>query len=168
MRIAVGVISFALIGLMLAESFVTFLLPRRVKREPRIARQFFAVFWKPWRAIASRLPRVAADTMLGVFGPLGLLGVLFVLSSGVVVGFAGLQWANHSELRGAGFADIGDDLYFSAGSFVSVSTPLSPGDTLARVLQIAEGAAGFAVLFIAIGYLPALFQAFSRREIALS
>src|SRR5206468_1872901 len=35
-------------------------------------------------------------------------------------------------------------------------------------LQIAEAAAGFAVLFIAIGYLPALFQAFSRREVAVS
>lgn len=168
MRIAVGLLSLVLIGLMLAEFFVTFLLPRRVKREPRIARQLFAVFWKPWRALASRLPKAAADTMLGLFGPLGLLGVLVVLSFGVVVGFTGLQWANHSHLGGAGGADIGDDLYFSAGSFLSVSTPLSPGDAFAKVLQIGEAAAGFAVLFISIGYLPALFQAFSRREIAVS
>jgi hypothetical protein len=36
------------------------------------------------------------------------------------------------------------------------------------VLQITEAALGFSFLAIAIGYLPALFQAFSRRETAVS
>src|SRR5437867_11355625 len=166
MRIVVGLLSLGLIGLMLAEFFVVFLLPRRVRRDPRFARQVFIVAWKPWRAVASRLPKVAGDTMLGIFGPLNLLGLLAVLSSGVIVGFTGLHWANDSRLA-AHAAEIGDDLYFSAGSFLSASTPLDPRDGLAKVLQIAEASPGFAVLFIAIGYLPALFQAFSRRETAL-
>jgi hypothetical protein len=168
MRIVVGILSVAVIALMLAEFFVTFLLPRRVKRDPRIARQLFSVAWRPWRAAASRLSRTGADTMLGIFGPLGLLFVLAFLSAGVIVGFAGLHWAERSRLGEADPASFGDALYFSAGSFFTVSTTAGPAGSVAKVLQIAEAASGFAVLFISIGYLPALFQAFSRRETAIS
>jgi hypothetical protein len=168
MRVVVGILSVALIGLMLTEFFVTFLLPRRVKRDPRIARQFFVVVWRPWRAVAARMSRVAADTMLGVFGPLGLLFVLGFLSAGVIVGFAGLHWAERSHLGGVDPANFANDLYFSAGSFFTASTTVGPAGGVAKFLQIAEAASGFAVLFISIGYLPALFQAFSRRETAIS
>lgn len=168
MRAVVGILSVALIALMLAEFFVTFLLPRRVKRDPRIARQFFVVVWRPWRAIAARLSRAGGDTMLGIFGPIGLLFLLGFLSAGVIVGFAGLHWADRSDLGGADPGHFGNDLYFSAGSFFTASTTTGPVGGVAKFLQIAEAGAGFAVLFISIGYLPALFQAFSRRETAIS
>ena len=168
MRVLVGVLSVALIALMLAEFFVTFLLPRRVKRDPRIARQFFVVVWRPWRAIAARLSRAGGDTMLGIFGPIGLLFLLGFLSAGVIVGFAGLHWADRSDLGVANGAHFGNDLYFSAGSFFTASTTTGPVGGVAKFLQIAEAGSGFAVLFISIGYLPALFQAFSRRETAIS
>jgi len=168
MRVLVGVLSVALIALMLAEFFVTFLLPRRVKRDPRIARQFFVVVWRPWRAIAARLSRAGGDTMLGIFGPIGLLFLLGFLSAGVIVGFAGLHWADRSDLGVANGEHFGNDLYFSAGSFFTASTTTGPVGGVAKFLQIAEAGSGFAVLFISIGYLPALFQAFSRRETAIS
>jgi hypothetical protein len=168
MRVAVGILSAALIVMMLTEFFVTFLLPRRVKRDPRIARQFFVVVWRPWRAVAARMSRASADTMLGLFGPLGLLFVLGFLGAGVIVGFAGLHWAERSHLGGEDPANFANDLYFSAGSFFTVSTTVGPAGGIARFLQIAEAGSGFAVLFISIGYLPALFQAFSRRETAIS
>jgi hypothetical protein len=106
--------------------------------------------------------------MMGLFGPIGLLFILGFLSAGVIVGFAGLHWAERSHLRGQHPAQFGTDLYFSAGSFFTVSTASTPVNGGAKVLQIAEAASGFAVLFISIGYLPALFQAFSRRETAIS
>src|SRR5204862_7953207 len=111
-----------------------------------------------------RLSRPRADAMLGWFGPLGLLFVLAFLGAGVIVGFAGLHWAERSHLGTAGPASFGNDLYFSAVSFFTASTVLSPTGGFAKVLQIFEAGSGFAVLFISIGYLPALFQAFSRRE----
>jgi hypothetical protein len=168
MRIVVGLLSLALIALMLAEFFVIFLLPRRVKREPRLARQFLRALWRPWRAGASRLSKGSADTLLGIFGPLGLLILLAVFSAGLVLGFSGLQWANHSHLDGPRGGEFAADLYFSIGSFLSASTPLSAGNGFAKTLEVAEATSGFAVLFIAIGYLPALFQAYSRRETAIS
>ncbi|HYZ82110.1 MAG TPA: hypothetical protein VE571_12620 [Solirubrobacteraceae bacterium] len=111
---------------------------------------------------------MAADTLLGVYGPLGLLTVLGTLSLGVVVSFAGLHWAVSTHLGGTQPAGFLEDLYYSAGTFVSASTPDAPSDAIGKVLQIACATGGFAVLFIAIGYLPALFQAFSGRETAVS
>jgi hypothetical protein len=168
MRLLVGIISLALLALMLAEFFVVFMLPRRVKRDPRIARGLLRSMWIPWRAAALRLPKQPADTMLGIFGPLGLLAILSVLSVGVIVAFTGMQWADRSQFGTGHVVGFGDDMYFSAGAFFSATTPLAPTDSLGKLLQIAEAATGFGVVFIAIGYLPALFQAFSRRETAVS
>jgi hypothetical protein len=168
MRAVVAVAAGLLIALMLAEFFVTFLLPRRVKRDPRIARSVLVTIWRPWRTLAQRLPAHTADTLLGMFGPLALLIMLTVWTAGLILGFAGLHWGVHSQLLSRGATQFGDDLYLSAGAFFNVSTSLSPHDDPGRILRIAEAASGYAVLFIAIGYLPALFTAFSRREVAVS
>jgi hypothetical protein len=167
MRVLVGVGGAVLVLLMLAEFFVTFLVPRRVRRGPRIARQLYAVVWRPWRAMGRRLAPRAADTVLGLFGPAGLVLILGAWALGLVVGFAGLHWANRTHFTHAG-SGVANDLYISAGSFFSASTGLDPTGAVARTLNILEAGAGFAVLFVVIGYLPALFQAFSRREVAVS
>jgi hypothetical protein len=86
----------------------------------------------------------------------------------VVLCFAGLHWAFSTDLGGSHAAGFTQDLYYSAGTFVSASTPEAPTDATGKILQIAGATGGFAVLFIAIGYLPALFQAFSGRETAVS
>jgi hypothetical protein len=52
MRILVGVLGGALVALMLLEIFISFLLPRRVKRDPRIVRSVFIYAWRPWRRLA--------------------------------------------------------------------------------------------------------------------
>jgi hypothetical protein len=166
-RVLVGMVGGLLVLTMLAEFFVTFLLPRRVKRDPRIARGIYRAAWRPWRALATRLSENAADTVLGFFGPLWVIGTLAVWTLGIVLGFACLFWADGSALSLHG-ADFGDDLYYSASGFFSAATSLDPSGTFGRMLQLAEAASGFAVLFVAIGYLPALYQAFSRREVAVS
>ena len=168
MRVVVGILCIALLVMLLVEYFVVFLLPRRVKRDPAIARGLLRSMWIPWRAAALRLPPVAADTMLGVYGPFGLLVILGTLSVGVVLCFAGLHWAFSTNLSGSHPASFLEDLYYSAGTFVSASTPEAPHGAIGKILQIAGATGGFAVLFIAIGYLPALFQAFSGRETAVS
>src|SRR5581483_6601994 len=92
-RILVGILGAAVVAVMLAEFFVAFLLPRRVKRDPRIARGIYEAVWKPWRWTAHRLKPIEADALLGYFGPLALLLELAVWVFGLVVGYACLQWA---------------------------------------------------------------------------
>jgi hypothetical protein len=168
-RVLVGVAGIALIALMLTEVFFAFLLPRRVKRAPRVARRAWTAGWRPWRRLAGRLAPDTADTVLGLYGPLALVGILALWALGVMVGFAAIQWALGSNL-GSGGSKVGflDDLYFSAGGFLDTSTGLAPHDAAAKVAFLAEVATGFGVIFIVIGYLPSLFQAFSRREVAVS
>src|SRR5438270_8919761 len=93
MRVVAGIGGAVLIALMLSEFFVTFLLPRRVKRDPRIARGILKLLWWPWRAVARRLSPPSADTLLGFFGPLALLAELVVWTLGLVVGYGLLEWA---------------------------------------------------------------------------
>jgi len=76
MRILVGVLGGVLVIAMMIEIFVAFLLPRRVKRDPRIVRSVFDYTWRPWRRVARLLPGQAADTMLGIYGPIVVPGVV--------------------------------------------------------------------------------------------
>jgi hypothetical protein len=168
LRALVGLICLVLLAFLLAEFFIVFLLPRRVNRDPAIARGILRVLWIPWRASARLLPREAADTMLGIFGPLGLLAILLLLSTGAILAFAGLHWSVSTHLGNHRTADFGDDLYFSAGAFFSATNPATPAGGAGKALQILEAATGLGFLAIAIGYLPALYQAFSRRETAVS
>ena len=169
MRILVGLLGGALVVLMLFEIFLAFLLPRRVKRDPLLARRVAIYAFRPWRALARRLPDQAGDTLLGMYGPFGLLldlGLWVVL---LMFGYACLLWAGGSHLAAVRSVDFGQDIYFSAATLVSTGTgALSAHGTFARVLEVIEAGTGFGVLTIVIAYLPSLYQAFSRRETTVS
>ncbi len=155
--------------LMAVEIFVAFLLPRRVKRDPRIVRSVFNYAWRPWRRLARMLPQQAADTMLGVYGPVGLLLNLVLWVAALMLGYACLQWAAGSHLMDGHAVNFGNDLYFSAATMTTDGpASLAPQSTFARAIQVIDAGSGLAVLAIVIGYLPSLYQAFSRREATVS
>jgi hypothetical protein len=170
MRILVGAIGGALVALMLLEIFVAFLLPRRVKRDPKLVRSVFTYAWRPWRRLARMLPAQAADTMLGVYGPFGLILNLVLWVFAMMFGYACLQWAGGSHLGPGGQAvGFGDSLFFSAASMAATGTAgLSAHTTFARTVQVIDAGSGLAVVAIVIGYLPSLYQAFSSREATVS
>ncbi len=169
LHILVGLAGALLILAMLAEFFVAFMLPRRVKRAPNIARSTYLLAWRPWRRMATRLDERSGDTWLGIFGPTILLGSLVVWTLGIMLGFALLHWACGSHL-GPGGRPVSflSDVDFSAGGFLSASENLQAHSSSAKLLVLLTAGAGLTVFFIAIGYLPSLFQAFSSREVAVS
>ncbi len=171
MRVLVGVLGGVLVVSMLVEIFVSFLLPRRVKRDPRLVRLVSVQAWRPWRRFARSLPAQAADTMLGIYGPFGLVLNLVLWVSAMMLGYACLQWAGGSHLGPPGShpVDFGNDLYYSAATMMASSPGgLAAHTTFARVIQIIDAGSGLAVVAIVIGYLPALYQAFSSRETTVS
>ncbi len=169
MRILVGLLGGVLVALMLFEIFLAFLLPRRVKRDPLLARRVAIYAFRPWRALARRLPETAGDTLLGMYGPFGLLLDLGLWVAMLMLGYACLQWGGGSHLRAGAPVNFGQDVYFAAATLVSSGTgSLSSHSTFARVVQVLDAATGLAVLTIVIGYLPSLYQAFSRRETTVS
>lgn len=159
MRVLAGIAGVLLIALMLSEFFVTFLLPRRVRRDPRIARTFNRLLWRPWRALARRLSPSAADTLLGFFGPLALLVNLIVWSLGLLIGYGLLE-----------YAVVGNPFWsrFLISSGVFLSAEGVSGSTAVHIIELLEAATGLGVLFIVIGYMPSVYSSFSRRETAVS
>jgi hypothetical protein len=159
MRAVAAVAGVILIALMLAEFFVTYMLPRRVRRDPRIARGLNRALWVPWRALSRRLSAASADTMLGFFGPLALISQLLIWTVGLILGFALLEYA---AIGGS----FGHGLLFSSGLFLNAEAV--SGSTTVHVIALVEAAVAIGVLFIVIGYLPAVYGSFSRREIAVT
>jgi hypothetical protein len=159
MRVLAGIGGVALIVLLLSEFFIAFMLPRRVRRDPRIARRVNRFLWRPWRALSRRFAPATADTMLGLFGPLALLIQLFVWVIGLMIGFGLLEWA-------VAGGDFGESVLSSSGVFLSAGP--TGGSNWLRIVQLLEAATGLGVLFIVIGYMPAVYTGFSRRETAVS
>jgi ion channel len=170
MRLLVAMGGIALLLVVLRDAFETIILPRRVQRRFRLTSLFYRGSWRLWRGIATRLPGNARQHSLSWFGPLSLLVLLALWAFGIVFAFGALHWAAGSALVMQGYpAGFLDDLYFSGSSFFTLGLgDVVPRVPIAKVLAVTESGLGFAFLAIIIGYLPVIYQAFSRREIAIS
>ena len=174
MHIVLALLSIALIVLILVEGFETVVQPRRVTRKYRISRVYYTAFWAAWRRLAetlfSKSKRRAG--FLGAFGPLSLLGILATWVIGLIVGFAILQWGVQDVILvnvGDRAVSLGTYLYLSGTTFFTLGYgDVTPAGPLGRVLAVSESGLGFGFLAAILSYLPALFQAYSRREVSIS
>ena len=168
---AVGVVSVVLIFVVLLDAFEAIVLPRRVSRRFRLTRIFYRSTWIPASAFARRIRSSRRrETFLGFFGPLSLIMLLSVWALGLIVGFAMLHWSLNSRLNVTGDADgFGEYLYLSGSTFFTLGYgDVTPSGSLARGLAVVEAGLGFGFLALIIGYLPVIYQAFSRRETSTS
>ncbi len=170
MRWVIGVAGGGLLATVLWDAFETIILPRRVSGRFRLTKLFYRATWRPWRAIAPLLPRRPGDAFLGFYGPLSLPLLLALWAAGIVLAFGMLQWAAGSALTmvdvGPGF---GADVYMSGTTFFTLGLgDVVPRTPVAKTLTVIEAGTGFAFLAVVIGYFPVIYQAFSRRETAIS
>jgi hypothetical protein len=134
----------------------TFVLPRggsRVQALPlfvgRVVRRLFLILARPARSFARK------DGVLAAVGPVALLAQLALFLGLYIAGYALMQWPwTGSFLNG---------LSESSASLFSVGLvhPNVRGNDIIAVLSAATGAIAVA---LQIGYLPAIYQAFNRRE----
>jgi len=170
MHILIAAAAVLLLLLVLRDIFETVILPRRVQGRLRFTILFYRGTWLCWRGVARRTASRLRESLLGWFGPLSLLLLPTVWVFSVVVAFAALQWAAGSALEVPGHRPgFLDDLYFSGTNFFTLGLgDVTPASTAARTLAVVESGLGFALLAIIITYLPVIYQAFSKREIAIS
>jgi hypothetical protein len=171
MTILAGAAGLLLLLVILWETFETIVLPRRVTRRVRLTRVFYRSTWIPWSAIVRRaFTGQRREAFLGFYGPLSLLVLLIVWAAGLILGFALLQWAGGSAIQGAdGMSPFAADLYLSGTTFFTLGLgDVTPRAALARALTVIEAGMGFGFLALVIGYLPVLYQSFSRREVNIS
>jgi hypothetical protein len=172
MSIVGAIASLALIGWILIEAFETMVLPRRVMRKFRFIRWFYRLNWPVWLLLSRvfRSPK-RRENFLSVFGPLSLLALFGVWVLGLIAGFALLHWSLGMRLKETTgtHAELPELVYFSAITFFTIGYgDVVPLGGLGRFLATVEGGFGFGFLAIVIGYMPVLYQAFSRRETIIS
>ena len=161
----------ALILIVLWDAFETIVLPRRVTRRFRLTRLFYRYTWRPWRAVVGLIPAgKRRETYLGFYGPLSLLLLLGVWAVALIFGFALLHFGLGSAvIITDGTAGLGTDLYFSGTNFFTLGLgDVIPRRPLTRALAVIEAGMGFGFLAIVIGYLPVIYESFSRREVSIS
>ena len=170
MRVLGGIAGLAFLLIVLRDAFETIILPRRVSRKFRLTSIFYRASWRSWRAGATGLSGSFRENSLSWFGPLSLLVLLTLWAFSIVVAFGVLQWAAGSALKMDGsHPAFLDDLYLSGTTFFTLGMgDVVPRIPLAKLLTVCESGLGFAFLAIVIGYLPVIYQGFSRREIAIS
>ena len=165
MAIAATLIGIVLLALVSIDVFETIVLPRRVAGRFRLTALFYRATWAPWAWLGARLTnKKSREAYLSVYGPLSLL-VLLALWTGVVIfSFDLLRWAAVSDVLASGErVPFGAEMYISSISFVGIEESV-PRDAWARLLTVLEALSGFGLLAMVIGYLPVLYQSFSRRE----
>ncbi len=171
MWLVVAAGSLILLFLIYLDGFEAMVLPRRVTRVYRPARLFYRSTWKLWRALAECFPPGRRrETFLSFFGPLSILALFCTWVAALILGFALLHWSLGTAVRTAD-EQVGFTTYFymSGGTFFTLGLgDVTAVGTLGRVLMVVEAGLGFGFLAIIIGYLPVLYQAFSRREATIS
>src|SRR5437763_4289613 len=171
MHTFVGILGCIVILIILWDVFETIILPRRISRKVRLTRFYYTNTWRLVTGVARRLrPGKWRERLLGFFGPLSLLMLFVVWGSGLILGFAMIHWAVGSSIRvAAGVPSFRSDLYFSGTTFFTLGLgDIAPMTPLARFVTVLEAGTGFGFLAIVIGYMPVIYQAFSRRESNIS
>jgi len=100
---------------------------------------------------------------------LSLLVLIAAWAASLVVGFALVQNGLGAGLNVAGGGSFVDYLYLSGETFFTLGLgDIVPASRLGRGLVVLEAGIGFAFLALVIGYLPVLYQSFSRREVSIT
>ena len=158
-----GLLSSLLLGIVLQDAFEVMLLPRRVHRRLRLMALYFRVTWAAWSGLAQRLsPGQWRESLLSHFGPLSMLGLFATWATALICGFGVLEWALEPSAHDA---PLFDEIYMSGVTFFTLGYgDVVPHSGAARFVAVLEAGTGIGFIAIVIGYLPVLYQLFSRRE----
>src|SRR3954468_11654869 len=100
MSYIIAILGFLMLSTVLWDAFELIILPRRVIRRFRFARFFYRFTWRLRSVVPQWIPGCnRSDTCLSIFGPLSLLLLMGVWLTGLIVGFAMLQFGLQDRLN---------------------------------------------------------------------
>jgi hypothetical protein len=169
-RILGVLVSLALLAITFLDGFETILQPRRVTRRLRLARLFYRMSWWMCRHLAVRLgPGKRREGLLAAFGPLSLLALFGSWMILLILAFGLLLWSLNIKLSGPDKSlTLATYFYFSGTNFFTLGLgDFTPASGFGRFMAVAEAGLGFGFIASIISYLPALSQAYSRREVMI-
>ena len=103
------------------------------------------------------LPWAKRDHRLALYAPLALVLMPIVWVTLIIVGFAGVHWALDPK-------SVGDAFYVSGSSMLTLGVMFRRNGP-AAVSSFAQASIGLIVVALLISYLPAIYAAFSKREV---
>jgi hypothetical protein len=161
------IIGLLALGTVLLDAFETIILPRRASGKIRLTRIFYMLTWRPWSAVVSRIRnRRLRETGFSFYGPLSLLFLIALWAVGLVFGFGLLFYGIGSPLHDSlGLHPLHTAMYISGTTLFTLGLgDVTPLNHWARDIVTVEAGTGLGFIAVVIGYLPVLYQAFSRRE----
>ena len=152
------------------DAFEAIVLPRRVTRRLRPTRGFYRLTWAVWSAIGRRLTAGGRrESYLSFYGPLSVLLLLAAWALSLILAFALVQWGLGTRLAAPDGGSFLEHVYLSGETFFTLGLgDVTPASRLGRAIVVAEAGLGFGFLALVIGYVPVLYQAFSRRELEIT
>jgi len=159
------------------DAFQTIILPRRPTGRYQITRLFFMATWAPWVVMAERAGnKKVREQIYSIYGPLSLLLLLLLWALLLICGFGLFYFSMRSPFgdlmmlhTGSAWAQFGTDLYVSGTTLFTLGLgDVVPHTRFARAVIIFESGVGLGFVALVIGYLPVLYQAFSRREVSVA
>src|SRR3954467_3845929 len=167
MRVFAFIFGLALMFVVLLDAFEAMILPRRATRKYRPARLYYRIFWFLWTHVAHVIRRRGIrQHFLSVFGPLSLLGLFAVWVTLLIFSFALFHWSLAAPMgHDSSAPSLATCVYLSGQTFFTLGFgDFAPTASVGRFLSVLEAGMGFGFMAVIIGYLPVLYQAFSRRE----
>ena len=164
MKIVFGVLAATVLAFVLQDAFEVMLLPRRVRRRWRFMRGYFRATWALWSAGSRGFrPPASREHMLALYGPLSMLLLFAVWASLLITCFGTIEWA--LEPPGAEGAIWNQQLYMSGVTFFTLGYgDVVPHGGAGQAVAVLEAGTGIGFIAVVIGYLPVLYQLFTRRE----
>jgi hypothetical protein len=159
------------------DAFQTIILPRRATGRFRITRIFLIATWRPWKTIAGWSSSAKRrENIYSVYGPLSLILLLLLWAVLLIFGFGLFYFAlgtPFTDVMGVqssvGLSKFRTALYVSGTTMFTLGLgDVVPHSLEARTLIIFESGVGLGFVALVIGYLPVLYQSFSRREVSIA
>jgi hypothetical protein len=157
-------IGLALVLLVLLDIFRTVLLPRPARHTFRVAPQIGWVITPFWNRVADLIR--SPDGRQGWRGSLGpfLLVVTLLIWVGVLfVGFGLMLHALRDQVQPP--PTLWDSIYYAASSFLTLGMPSSTADGIARIVTVASGLTGLAVVTVVVTFILTVQNEITRREV---
>jgi hypothetical protein len=154
-----------LLGLLLVARVVfsaiqTFVLPRSAN--DRLSRFVFVTLLRLFRLFVRKTRTYEQrDRIMAFFAPIGVLTLIPIYLFLIFLGFAAMYWA---------LGNVGpfEEALKVSGSSVTTLGYAAPGDLPDGLLMFAEASTGLILVAVLIAYLPTMYNAFQRREQAVT
>lgn len=127
-----------------------------------LTRRLYEIAWRFMRALGRRFSDSRRESLFATFAPVSILLLLAVWVAQQIIGF-GLIWWAIGGIEGA--TSVFDSIYFSGVVYFTLGFgELVPVEAVPRVGALVEALFGVLTTALVIGYLPALYGAYSERE----